>query len=308
MKKKLLSIGALLLASVAHAQVGIGTLIPNRSAVLTLASNDKGLLISTIPLKSTTDNTSIVNGNVESLLVYANVKQGDIIPGFYYWDKMRWVRIIADVDIANEVIKNFQTIINNTEVKKLLTEMIKEEAGNVRFDGSNFSYEDETGVHSIDFEALVKANETVTTLVKDASNNGKYVYTNEDGATVTIDVVEDVGNNFDAIVKDDRVDTILKKFIINSNTLVKTAVDYVVLDLDTTVVVDADTADLTVTIPAAAPANEGRIIAIRKIDESDHTLSFSQQIKVSKTQNFNSLNYPATLRIQSDGVYWYLID
>jgi len=85
MKRKLLSIVMLLLASTIQAQVGIGTTTPNKSAELTLWSKDKGLLIPNIPLESTTDRTTIVNGNIESLLVYATIKQGDIEPGFYYF-------------------------------------------------------------------------------------------------------------------------------------------------------------------------------------------------------------------------------
>jgi len=43
MKRKLLSIVMLLLASTIQAQVGIGITTPNKSAELTLWSKDKGL-------------------------------------------------------------------------------------------------------------------------------------------------------------------------------------------------------------------------------------------------------------------------
>ena len=212
------------------------------------------------------------------------------------------------IDIIGDVAHNFEDLINQTAVKELLTQIIKSEGGSVSFDGNSFTYEDATGVHTIDFKSLVEDSETVTTLVKDASNNGKYVYTNEEDAVVTIDITADAIGNFQTIIENNAVENLLQRFIIDSNTLVKTEVDYVVLDIDTTIVVDAEAEDLTLTIPAASPANEGRIIAIRKIDESAHTLSFSQQIKASKTQSFASLNYPATLRIQSDGIDWYMID
>ncbi|MGG5578630.1 hypothetical protein ACPDHL_14995, partial [Myroides sp. C15-4] len=162
MKRKLLSIAALLLASALHAQVGIGTTTPNKSAELTLFSKDKGILIPTIALKSTMDKTTITNGNVESLLVYANVMQGDIIPGFYYWNSMRWVRVASNVDIADEVINNFTTIINNEHVLQEIEQIFQNlGGGNVYYDGTTFSYTDSNGTQQvIDLANLIKANET----------------------------------------------------------------------------------------------------------------------------------------------------
>src|SRR5690606_44753 len=68
--------------------------------------------------------------------------------------------------------------------------------GNVYYDGDTFTYIDENGTsQTINFEELVQANETVTTLVN--NGDGTYTYTNEAGATVTIDVPADVINNFE---------------------------------------------------------------------------------------------------------------
>ncbi|MDM1398917.1 hypothetical protein HX049_17395 [Myroides odoratimimus] len=110
MKKKILCVATLLLMLSVKAQVGIGTKLPNKSAELTIMSKDKGLLIPSLSLKSTKDTTTISNGNVESLLVYANSKQGDIEPGYYYWNKEKWVRLVSDVDVSDVVINNFEKI------------------------------------------------------------------------------------------------------------------------------------------------------------------------------------------------------
>lgn len=215
MKKKLLSVAALLLVSVVQAQVGIGTSTPNKSSELTIMSRDKGVLIPNIALKSTVDKTTIANGNVESLLVYANTKQGDIIPGFYYWDKTKWVRIVPDVDIADEVIKSFATIINNESVVQQLEQVILHTEGSVFYDGNKFEYIDENGVNQIiDITQIIRTNETKTTLVD--NNDGTYTYTSEDGTQTIINVPQSVIEQFASIVNNESVKQQLEEIILHT--------------------------------------------------------------------------------------------
>mgnify|MGYP003496018245 CR=1 FL=1 len=70
---------------IAFSQVGIGTSTPNSSSILDLESTEKGVLIPRISLQSITDNTTITNGNVESLLVYNTNATTDLVKGFYFW-------------------------------------------------------------------------------------------------------------------------------------------------------------------------------------------------------------------------------
>lgn len=215
MKRKLLSVAALLLVSVVQAQVGIGTSTPNKSAELTIMSRDKGILIPSIALKSTVDKTTIANGNVESLLVYANTKQGDIQPGFYYWDKTKWVRIVPDADIADEVIKNFTKIVENETVLRQLEQIIQHTTGSVFYDGTKFEYIDEEGDRQlIDIANIVKTNETLTTLVD--NGNGTYTYTSEQGTQTIINVPQSVINQFESIVNNEGVLHQLKQIVLNT--------------------------------------------------------------------------------------------
>ncbi|WP_413513566.1 hypothetical protein [Myroides odoratus] len=195
MKKRLLCVAALLIVMSVKAQVGIGTKTPNKSAELTIVSKNKGLLIPSISLSGTTDTTTISNGNVESLLVYANLKQGDIEPGFYYWNKNKWVRLVSDVDVSNIVINNFEEIIKNENVQNVLNTL----GGNVFYDGTRFEYLDRSGSKiELLFQAIVKANETITTLAANA--NGTYTYKSENDTEVTIDIPAVVVQNFETIV------------------------------------------------------------------------------------------------------------
>ena len=68
---KLLFISILvLMCTASYAEVGIGTSMPDKSAMLDVVSTDKGLIVPRVTLTGTTDINTITNGNVERLLVY----------------------------------------------------------------------------------------------------------------------------------------------------------------------------------------------------------------------------------------------
>src|SRR5690606_34290966 len=70
-----------------------------------------------------------------------------------------------------------------------------------------FTYVDESGdSHVINFEEIVQANETVTTL--EVLGEGQYLYTSEDGTETTINVAQDVIENFETIVNESNTEVI----------------------------------------------------------------------------------------------------
>ena len=91
----------LLIYSQSHAQLGVGTVEPDPSAMLDVVSNNSGILVPRIALASTTDATTIANGNVESLLVYNTATAMDVVPGFYYWTDGSWNRLAIELDIRS---------------------------------------------------------------------------------------------------------------------------------------------------------------------------------------------------------------
>ena len=99
MKKKLLGL-LFVLGTATYAQVGVGTLVPDNSAILDIVANNKGLLIPRVALKSTTDVTTISSGNVESLLVYNTQLIQDVKPGYYYWVHDKWNKVATSDDIT----------------------------------------------------------------------------------------------------------------------------------------------------------------------------------------------------------------
>lgn len=92
-----------------------------------------------------------------------------------------------------------------------------------------------------------------------------------------------------------------------------------VTSTDHTIIANAFDAGYTITLPAPS-ASTGQILVIRKVDESSNAIAFTfagitatNAIRVSDTSAsagayMNTLNYNRTIRIQSDGTDWYLLD
>jgi hypothetical protein len=93
----------------------------------------------------------------------------------------------------------------------------------------------------------------------------------------------------------------------NINEIAKKNADYTVVDTDYTILADATSTAFTLTLPAAN-ASTGRVLIIRKTDETANVLTFSSAIKISESTSFTTLNMNTTIRIQSDGTAWYKID
>ncbi|WP_278021162.1 hypothetical protein [Flavobacterium ginsengisoli] len=192
MKNKLLPLFVIFGAYSAYSQVGVGTLEPNKSAQLEVFSNDKGILIPRVKLKSSTDRVTVTNGNTgyeDSLLVFAIDTIDDIKPGYYYWYNEKWNRIV----VSGEIPATTGTVIYNSTTNQ-------------------FSYMDNAGnLKVIDMEEIVKTNQTVTRIINNGS--GSYTYKNEAGDEVTINVINDVADNFQTIVNNRDVKRIIENIV-----------------------------------------------------------------------------------------------
>lgn len=81
-----------------YAQIGIGTLQPDKSSALEIKFTDKGVLLSRVALKSIDDITTIANPT-HSLILYNTATTLDVTPGYYYWNETtgKWVRLLDAV-------------------------------------------------------------------------------------------------------------------------------------------------------------------------------------------------------------------
>src|SRR5690606_36114759 len=142
------------------------------------------------------------------------------------------------INVAQDVIENFETIVNesNTEVIEQLITVLGDTyvGGNVYYDGDTFTYVDENGdSHGINLEEIVQANETVTTL--EAVTEEKYIHTLHDALPITINVAQDVIENFETIVNESNTEVIEQLITVLGDTYVGGNVYY---DGDTFTYVD----------------------------------------------------------------------
>lgn len=66
-------------------------------------------------------------------------------------------------------------------------------------------------------------------------------------------------------------------------------------------------APATLTLPAASTV-PGKVYIIRRVDDTDNVLTFSQAINFGGGVTATTMKMPATLMVQSDGTTWYSIN
>src|SRR5690625_1874795 len=196
MNRLLLSIiVSLFFVQIASAQLGIGTDAPDSSSLLEVVSPDRGILIPRVELESTTDQVTITNGNVNSLMVFNTQTINDVSPGYYYWYVDKWFKIASTSD------EFITTLIDNEDGTYLYT---SEDGTQTLIDIPTSVVNDIVNQGSIYSSVinLIDENETVTVITD--NEDGTYTYYNEDdidtdgtiiGAGTTIDVVGDVVTN-----------------------------------------------------------------------------------------------------------------
>lgn len=92
MKNILLTFSFFLIVIQGKAQVAIGTTTPNVNSILELNSDHLGFLLPRIALESTT-NPSPLGAFVAGMTVYNSATVGDVNPGLYFSDGIKWISI-----------------------------------------------------------------------------------------------------------------------------------------------------------------------------------------------------------------------
>ena len=275
MKKQLLTFSLLMGALVANAQVGIGTLDPNQSAQLDVEANDMGVLIPRVSLASVTDDTTIKNGNVESLLVYNKNNNDAISSGFYYWYEGEWRKLITKSDLKDDVLTSLS------------------------YDSStdNLTYIDEDSVtHS--FTLNNTKNSTIvlngtTLVITDTDGNSKSV----DLSSLTNTTYLDEGLN----VSITGAGTVTSPYVINSANTINTSL---VFDTATNNLVLTDSANNTVNANLSSLINttkitEGNNITITGNGDTTNPYVINAKNTVIETATFDSSTNTITI-IDSD--------
>jgi len=147
---------------------------------------------------------------------------------------------------------------------------------------------------------VLEVKETITSMTQD-NTTGIISYTAENSVSTTANVVSANSGNQITVGTDGGA-------YYKVANLVKTiSNNYSIDELDGTILIDAASSGLAVTLPSAN-ANSGRILVLRKLDETGNIVTLSQQVVLANGVTFNQFNVQGTMRIQSDGTNWYKID
>ncbi|MDQ6530952.1 hypothetical protein RB618_17370, partial [Flavobacterium sp. LHD-85] len=143
------------------------------------------------------------SGNAQSLDINAIVRANESLTtvvnnggGLYTYTNEAGTKV--NINIVGDVKENFTTIANEPAVIAIIQNIANKTEGNVVFDSTlnQFSYISASGIREVvDIGKIVKNNETITTLGKNLTNKGKYLYTSEDNTVTEIDVIQDVVAN-----------------------------------------------------------------------------------------------------------------
>jgi hypothetical protein len=91
------------------------------------------------------------------------------------------------------------------------------------------------------------------------------------------------------------------------NSISTISANYTASITDYTILSNSSSGAITLTLPNAS-SSTGKVYVIRKVDETNNVLNFSPALKFTESTTISSINFPKTIRIQSNGTSWYVID
>src|SRR5690554_4763114 len=83
--------------------------LPNRDAILEIESANKGLLHVRLPLVRTSDPAPLT-AHVAGMMVYNIASVNDVVPGIYYNDGTKWVRIGSGATGSGDVAISYNPV------------------------------------------------------------------------------------------------------------------------------------------------------------------------------------------------------
>lgn len=108
----------LFISLLSNAQVGVGTNDPK--GALDVENSNQGVVLSRVSLSSTTIQAPVINPSggalVPSTLVYNTASVNDVVPGFYYWDGVKWVPLKSDSTQTGTPTSDEKWDLNGNEV------------------------------------------------------------------------------------------------------------------------------------------------------------------------------------------------
>lgn len=250
-------------------KIGSNPFIINPKTVLELESTTKGFLP---PRLSVTQQTALGTTLPQGLLIYVIDGAHE---GIQLWDGTKWVFYVdaASLDLkANIASPTFTGTVGG-----ITASMIG--LGNVNNTSDVLKPVSTATQNALNLkeDKINKIND----INSDPTSNLKYP------------TVSAVKNYVDSYNQVNRIITIER--------------DYTAEQSDYTILCNNVGAAFELKLPDARDALS-KIYVIRKIDETLNILTISPPLKLTETTLISTLNYPKTIRIQSNGTDWYVID
>jgi hypothetical protein len=250
-------------------KIGDNSFIKNSKAVLELESVTKGFLP---PRLSVSQQTALGTSLPQGLLIYVIDGAHE---GIQLWDGTKWIYY---VDTAALNLKaNISSPTFTGTVGGITSTMVG--LGNVN--------------NTSDLSKLIS---TLTQAALDLKED-------------KINKITDINSDPTSITKYPTISAV-KNYVDSYNPIhsIKTIeTDYTAERADYTILCNNVSAAFTITLPDPGELT-GKIYVIRKIDETINILTISPSLKLTELTEISSLNYPKTIRVQSNGRYWYVID
>ncbi|MEN9655936.1 MAG: hypothetical protein RL311_868 [Bacteroidota bacterium] len=250
-------------------KIGDNSFIKNSKAVLELESVTKGFLP---PRLSVSQQTALGTSLPQGLLIYVIDGAHE---GIQLWDGTKWIYYVDTA--ALDLKANISSPTFTGTVGGITATMV--------------------GLSNVNNTSdISKPISTLTQAALDLKED-------------KINKITDINSDPTSITKYPSVSAV-KNYVDSYNPIhsIKTIeTDYTAERADYTILCNNVSAAFTLTLPDPGELT-GKIYVIRKIDETINVLTISPSLKLTELTEISSLNYPKTIRVQSNGRYWYVID
>ncbi len=250
-------------------KIGDNSFIKNSKAVLELESVTKGFLP---PRLSVSQQTALGTSLPQGLLIYVIDGAHE---GIQLWDGTKWIYYVDTA--ALDLKANISSPTFTGTVGGITATMV--------------------GLSNVNNTSdLSKPISTLTQAALDLKED-------------KINKITDINSDPTSITKYPSVSAV-KNYVDSYNPIhsIKTIeTDYTAERADYTILCNNVSTAFTLTLPDPGELT-GKIYVIRKIDETINVLTISPSLKLTELTEISSLNYPKTIRVQSNGRYWYIID
>ena len=304
-------------------KIGSNSFTINPKAVLELESTTKGFLP---PRMTTTQQTAISLGsNEKGLIVYVT---DALLPGLQTWDGIKWVAyadtaamalkadataLTAEVSRATAAEAAAVEAASNDAIAKVLTETNRASAAELLIAKASTDaiakIELETK-RATEAEALIASasNEAITKIEaeKTRATAAETKLTTDKEDTLNKSTSITLASNSDIKFPTEKAVIDYVNVKTNIISIVKKTSNYTILDSDNTILCDTSGGTFKLTLPSVS-GSTGKIYVIRNTDMSNIELTFDE-LTFADGVTVTSVNYPKTLRVQSNGTAWYIID